>query len=126
MPNVGTTILLAEDDLTLCEMYSERLKQEGFSVILAKDGEETLNQIREFSPAAVILDLMMPKINGIDVLKELKADPLTKDIPIIVVTALVQEIDTIKDLLGPRDAYLIKSEVMPGDIINHIKKIIEG
>src|SRR3990167_4201537 len=116
MPNEGTTILLAEDDITLSEMYSERLRQEGFSVVMAKDGQEAVNVVETVHPSAMILDIMMPKMNGIDVLKQLKQSEDTKNIPIIIVNALVQEIDTIKNLLGPQDAYMIKSEVMPGDI----------
>lgn len=125
MPEIGTTILLAEDDLTLGEMYSERLRQEGFSVVHAKDGREALDLIETTRPSAIILDIMMPKMNGLDVLKTFKDNPEYKDIPVIIVTALVQEIERVKELLGPKDMYLIKSEVMPGDIIEHIKSIVE-
>lgn len=126
MPEIGTTILLAEDDLTLGEMYSERLRQEGFSVVHAKDGREALDLIESTRPSAIILDIMMPKMNGLDVLKTFKDNPEYKDIPVIIVTALVQEIERVKELLGPKDMYLIKSEVMPGDIIEKIKSIVES
>lgn len=126
MPEIGTTILLAEDDLTLGEMYSERLRQEGFSVVHAKDGREALDLIETTRPSAIILDIMMPKMNGLDVLKMFKDNPEYKDIPVMIVTALVQEIERVKELLGPKDMYLIKSEVMPGDIIEKIKSIVEA
>lgn len=126
MPEIGTTILLAEDDLTLGEMYTERLRQEGFSVVHAKDGQEALDLIETTRPSAIILDIMMPKMNGLDVLKTFKDNPEYKDIPVIIVTALVQEIERVKELLGPKDMYLIKSEVMPGDIIEKIKNIVEA
>lgn len=126
MPEIGTTILLAEDDLTLGEMYAERLHQEGFSVVHAKDGQEALDLIETTRPSAIILDIMMPKMNGLDVLKTFKDNPEYKDIPVIIVTALVQEIERVKELLGPKDMYLIKSEVMPGDIIEKIKSIVES
>lgn len=126
MPEIGTTILLAEDDLTLGEMYSERLHQEGFSVVHAKDGREALDLIETTRPSAIILDIMMPKMNGLDVLKTFKENAEYKDIPVIIVTALVQEIERVKELLGPKDMYLIKSEIMPGDIIEKIKSIVES
>src|SRR3990167_8086586 len=99
MPETGTTILLAEDDLTLADMYAERLHQESFSVVHAKDVQEALELIKNPRPAAIILDIMMPKMNGLDVLKALKDNSEYKDIPVIVVTALVQEIERAKQLL---------------------------
>lgn len=122
MPNEGTTILLAEDDIILAELYVERLKQEGFNVVHASDGEETLKFIKEYSPSLIILDIMMPHMNGLDVLKTIKEDPTTKDIPVIIVTALVQEIEKINKMMNQADAYIVKSEVLPGEIIEEVKK----
>lgn len=122
MANMGTTILLAEDDIVLQDMYQERLKAEGFTVVLAQDGQQALDKIAESKPQLIILDIMMPKMNGIDVLKKLKDDSDTKEIPVIISTALVTEMDQVKTLLGKKDSYLIKSEVMPGDIIALVKK----
>ena len=122
MANMGTTILLAEDDVVLQDMYQERLKTEGFTVVLARDGQEALDQVAETHPQLIILDVMMPKMNGIDVLRKLKEDADTKDVPVIISTAMVTDMDEIKRLLGPKDSYLIKSEVMPGDIIALVKK----
>lgn len=122
MANMGTTILLAEDDVVLQDMYQDRLKAEGFTVVLARDGQEALDQVNEAHPQLIILDVMMPKMNGIDVLKKLKEDSDTKDIPVIISTAMVTDMDQIKQLLGSKDSYLVKSEVMPGDIIALVKK----
>lgn len=115
---------MVEDDLTLSEMYSDRLKPEGFSVITAKDGEEAINLIDTAKPSLIILDIMLPKMNGIDVMEKIKASDETKSIPVIIVTALIQEITKIRELMGPRDSYLIKSEIMPGEIVDHIKKVL--
>lgn len=120
------TIILAEDDLVLQDMYSERLKAEGFQVIVAQNGEEALAKVAEITPALMILDIMMPKMNGIDVLKELKSKDATKNIPVIVATALVQDMSELKKMLSPKDAYLIKSEVMPGDVIKLVKDKLSG
>lgn len=122
MANEGTTVLLAEDDIILAELYTERLKQEGFNVVHASNGEDALQYVTEYHPALIILDIMMPKMNGLDVLKTLKENQDTKDIPVIIVTALVQEIEKINKMMTQADAYIIKSEVLPGEIIEEVKK----
>ena len=121
----GTTILLAEDDIILAELYTERLKQEGFNVVHASNGEDALKLIDEVIPSLIILDIMMPKMNGLDVLKNLKENPDTKNIPVIIVTALVQEIEKINKMMTQADAYIVKSEVLPGEIIEEIKRRLE-
>lgn len=126
MANEGTTILLAEDDVILAELYTDRLKQEGFTVVHANNGEDALKMVSEYTPALIILDIMMPKMNGLDVLKALKDNPQTKDIPVIIVTALVQEIEKINKMMNPADAYIVKSEVLPAEIIEQVKKRLEG
>lgn len=118
----GTTILLAEDDIILAELYTERLKQEGFTVVHASNGEDALKFVQEYHPSLIILDIMMPKMNGLDVLKNLKTDEETKTIPVIIVTALVQEIEKINKMMTQADAYIVKSEVLPGEIIEEVKK----
>ena len=120
----GKTILLVDDDLTLREMYEERLKAEGFNIIQATNGEEAIAKARETKPNVILLDIMMPKVNGFDVMKELKADADTKGIPIIVLTALIQDVDRIQGKkLGAAD-YIVKSETMPGEVIDKIKNAI--
>jgi len=126
MPNEGTTILLAEDDIILAELYTDRLKQEGFNVIHAANGEDALSFVREYNPNLIILDIMMPKMNGLDVLKALKEDPATARIPVIIVTALVQEIEKVNKMMNPADAYIVKSEVLPAEIIEQVKKRLEN
>jgi DNA-binding response OmpR family regulator len=115
-------ILIADDDMTLHEMYSERLKTEGYVIYSAYDGEEALEVAYKEKPDLILLDIMMPKINGIDVMKKLREDDATKGIPIILLTALIQEINKIKAMMTPADQYLIKSEIMPNDIIAAIEK----
>ena len=122
----GSTILLVDDDLTLREMYEERLKQEGYLVIGAANGEEALKKAEKNGPNLIILDIMMPKLNGIDVMDKLRSDEKTKDIPVIILTALVQEIDKLKGLMGPKDSYLIKSKEMPKDVIEKVEKALSN
>ncbi|OGD57138.1 hypothetical protein A2V71_01745 [Candidatus Berkelbacteria bacterium RBG_13_40_8] len=120
----GKVILLVDDDLTLREMYEERLKAEGFDIIQASNGEEAMKKAKENKPNIILLDIMMPKINGFDVLKDLKADPDLKEIPVIVLTALIQDVDRVQGKkLGAVD-YIVKSETMPGEVITKIKNAI--
>lgn len=116
-------IVLVDDDLTLSEMYSERLRAAGFNVTVVHDGEAALAEAKK-KPDLMLLDIMMPKINGLDVLKEIKADPELKDMPVILLTALIQELDKAKGIAGGAVDYYVKSEVMPGDLIEHITKVI--
>lgn len=120
----GKVILLVDDDLTLREMYDDRLKAEGFDIIQASNGEEAIQKAKETKPNVVLLDVMMPKINGFDVLKQLKEDPETKDIPVIILTALIQDVDRMQGKkLGAAD-YIVKSETMPGEVIAKIKGVL--
>lgn len=114
-------ILLVDDDLTLREMYGERLKTEGFEIVQATNGAEAIQKAKEIKPAVVLLDIMMPKVNGFDVLKMMRADPDLKNVPVIVLTALIQDVDRIQGKkLGATD-YIVKSETMPGEVIAKIK-----
>lgn len=125
MAETFKSILLVDDDLTLREMYAERLKAEGFSVEMAKDGEEALTKAGELKPNVILLDVMMPKINGLDVLKQLRAQPETKDIPVIILTALIQDREKMESITRGADDYVVKSETMPGDVIQKIHGVLE-
>jgi DNA-binding response OmpR family regulator len=117
-------VLIVDDDMTLRELYEERLKAEGFTIISASDGEEAIEKTTKEKPEVILLDIMMPKINGIDVMKMLREKDETKNIPIIILTALIQEIDKIKDMMRPTDGYLVKSEIMPKDVVDKVKKAL--
>jgi len=119
------SILLVDDDLTLREMYSERLKADGFTVEMAKDGEEALSKATDIQPNVILLDIMMPKINGLDVLKRLREQEETKNIPVIVLTALIQDREKMESITRGADDYIVKSETMPGEVIQKIKTVLE-
>lgn len=118
-------ILLVDDDLTLREMYEERLKAEGFTVETAKDGEEALEKATETRPNLILLDVMMPKLNGLDVLRRLKEQEETKQIPVIVLTALIQDRERLEGITRGADDYVVKSETMPGEVIDKIHRVLE-
>lgn len=115
-------ILLVDDDITLSEMYSERLKAANYRVTVAYDGETGLDAAKKNKPDLILLDVMMPKMNGLDVLKALKADPQTSEIPVILLTALIQEL--AKGITSGAVDYYVKSEVTPGDLINRIERVL--
>lgn len=119
-------ILVVDDDLTLLEMYVERIKAEGAIVIEARDGEEALEKIRETKPNIIMLDVMMPKINGFDVLKQLKSDSETADIPVIILTALSDDQKRRQGLqLGAAD-FVVKAETLPIDVIEKIRNLLSS
>ena len=125
MAETGKSVLLVDDDLTLREMYESRLKAEGFVVNTARDGEEALDQATKNKPNVILLDIMMPKINGLDVLKKLKSQTETKDIPVIVLTALIQDRERMESVTRGADDYIVKSETMPGEVIDKIHHLLE-
>jgi two-component system phosphate regulon response regulator PhoB len=114
-------ILLVEDDLALAQVYKSRLELEGFEVAHTKDGEDALKTAVEFKPDLVLLDVMMPKINGFDVLDILRNTPQTKDVHVIMLTALGQDKDMERAAALGADEYLVKSQVVIGDVVSHIK-----
>lgn len=119
-----STILLVEDDTFLAGMYVTKLQLEGFDVKIAEDGEKGIKMAKSEKPRLILLDIILPKMSGFDVLKDLKDDPDTKDIPVILLTNLGQREDVQKGLdLGAKD-YLIKAHFMPSEVVKKIKTII--
>lgn len=114
-------ILLVEDDDALSGVYLERLAAEGFDVRHVKNGEEALSNAIEYKPDLVLLDVMMPKISGFDVLDILRNTPDTTNMRVVMLTALSQPKDRERaEKLGVDD-YLVKSQVVIADVIERIK-----
>ena len=122
MANGEIKLLVVDDDVTLRELYEERMRAEGYIILSAVDGEEAIQKATAEHPDVILLDVMMPKINGIDAMRMLREKEETADIPIIILTALVQEIDKIRDMMKSGDGYLIKSEIMPKDVVEKVKQ----
>ena len=115
-------LLLVEDDVSLREIYAARLQAEGYEVVAASDGEEALAMAVKEKPDLVMLDIMMPKISGFDVLDILRSTPETKHAKIIMMTALSQQSDRDRGEKLGADEYLIKSQVTLEDVVNTIKE----
>lgn len=114
-------ILLVEDDETLSAVYQSRLELEGFDVKAVYNGEDALSATLEYHPDLILLDVMMPKISGFDVLDILKNTPETKDIRVVMLTALGQEKDRKRaEDLGVNE-YLVKSQVVISDVVERVK-----
>jgi len=120
-----TKVLIAEDDRFISSAYKMKLAKEEFEVELAYDGEEAIAKARTFSPDIILLDLIMPKKDGFETLKELKNDPKLKAIPVIVSSNLGQKEDKDKALaIGALD-YFVKSDISLSDLIEKIKKSVK-
>jgi len=114
-------ILLVEDDTALAAVYKSRLELEGFEIREVNNGEEALSAAIEFKPDLILLDAMMPKISGFDVLDILRNTPDTTNIRVIMLTALSQPKDKERaEALGVDD-YLVKSQVVIGDVVERVK-----
>lgn len=117
-------ILLIEDDKFLRELMSKKLITLGYDVVSAADGESGLVMIKETKPDVVLLDLILPGINGFEVLEKAKQDPETVNIPVVILSNLGQGEDIEKGLaLGAKD-FLVKAHFTPQEIVNKLKSIL--
>ncbi len=121
MDNTHKKILLVEDDLSLAKVYRARLEMEGFVVEDVNNGEDALSKAIEFHPDLILLDVMMPKISGFDVLDILRNTPETTNIRIIMLTALSQPKDKDRASELGADDYMIKSQVVISDVIDRVR-----
>lgn len=118
-------VLIVEDDDNLANVYTTRLQAEGFDVKRVPNGEDALSAALASKPDLILLDVMMPKVSGFDVLDILRNTPETADVKIIMLTALSQEADKEKaKSLGVND-YLIKSQVVIADVVDRIKELLD-
>lgn len=118
-------MLLAEDDIQLVDMYNRKFELEGFEVQIAEDGEKALEILKSFEPDVILLDIMMPKITGLQVLEELKKKPEFSDTIIIMLTNLADE-KTAEQIyeLGATD-YIVKAEMTPLQVCERVKELIK-
>lgn len=114
-------ILLVEDDTALASVYKSRLELEGFVVEHVANGELALSSAIDFKPDLIVLDAMMPKINGFDVLDILRNTPETTNVRVIMLTALSQPTDKERAKELGADDYLVKSQVVISDVVERIK-----
>lgn len=119
-----TKVMLVEDDNSLREIYSIRLTAEGYTIVSAGDGEEALATAVRERPNLIISDVMMPKISGFDMLDILRSTPETKDIKVIMMTALSSEDQRSRGENLGADRYLVKSQVGIEDVVNTVHDVL--
>jgi DNA-binding response OmpR family regulator len=122
----NSKIAIVEDDIAIVQMYQLKFRAEGYEVAFAEDGEQGLQLIEEFQPDIVLLDLMMPVMNGTEVLKKLRKEDWGKDLKVIVLTNMSEsEAPDEMNELGVEE-YIVKSDLTPKEVTAKIKQALGG
>lgn len=117
-------ILIVEDDGFLASIYAQKLELAGYEVAFATNGEDGLKLVSKDRPDLVLLDLLMPQMDGFEVLEKLKGDPATKDIKVLVLTNLGQKEDVDRCLKLGAVGYIIKAHSLPEETVRRIQEIL--
>jgi DNA-binding response OmpR family regulator len=124
MAEAKVHVLLVEDDVFLSGIYQKKFEMEGFKISAADNGEKGLADAKKKKPDIILLDVLLPKMDGFSVLKELKADPSVKNIPVILLTNLGQKDDVAKGLEAGAVDYMIKAHFKPSEIVEKVKQVL--
>ncbi len=119
-------VLVVDDEDSVREIYRHEFLNNGYSVVVASDGEEGLLKAGEESPDIVLLDIMLPKMSGIEVLRALKENELTKKTPVLLLTNLGEETIIKEGFELGADGYLLKVSYTPSQVVDEVKKFFEG
>lgn len=122
---IMSTVLVVEDSVTQREMISDLLRGSGLSVTEASDGVEALEQIQGKRPDLVVLDIVMPRMNGYEVCRRLKADPKTQDVPVVMCSSKGEEFDRYWGMKQGADAYIAKP-FQPTELVGTVKQLLRG
>lgn len=117
-------IIIIENDKFLSDIYKTKFELEGFKVTAINDGEKGLKAIQTKKPDIVLLDVLLPKLDGFTILQMLKKDETTKDIPVVILTCLGQKEDVQKGLAMGAADYLIKAHFKPAETVEKVKKLL--
>lgn len=117
-------ILLVEDDAMLLEMYTLKFKEGGFEIVTATDGEAGLALSKTENPDIILLDIMMPKMDGFAVLAEIKKDSKTASIPVLLLSNLGQKSDIEKGKELGADDYVVKASLTPAQVVEKVKSYL--
>jgi DNA-binding response OmpR family regulator len=118
------SVLLIEDDIFLAGIYQTKFELEGFRIAIARDGEEGLRFAAKDPPDVILLDILLPKLDGFEVLSKLKEQEKTKHIPVVMLTNLGQKEDVERAMRGGAIDYLIKAHFVPSETVAKVKKIL--
>ena len=122
--NSQVNIMIVEDDNFLADIYKKKFEMEGFKVSTANNGEKALVDIKKKMPDLVLLDILLPKLDGFAVLEKVKSDPVVKNIPIILLTNLGQPDDVQRGLEKGATDYLIKTHFKPSEVVDKVKQVL--
>lgn len=124
MPTTDATrVLVVDDDRDIRDLVTFKLEQAGYEVRQAEDGLQGLEAVREWAPDLVVLDVMMPGLSGIDVTRELRADPATAATPVILLTAKAQEADVETGFVTGADDYVVKP-FSPRELVSRVQAVL--
>ncbi|KKT30101.1 hypothetical protein A3G55_02250 [Candidatus Giovannonibacteria bacterium RIFCSPLOWO2_12_FULL_44_25] len=116
-------VLIVDDDAFLLDMYSIKFKESGFSVEIARNGEEAISKAKSASPDVILLDIVMPKMDGLAVMRELKKG-IVPDSTIIILTNLGQKEDVERGLKSGADDYIVKAHFTPSEVVSKVKNLL--
>ena len=125
MTDKKSKVILIEDEEMLSNMYEAKFIKEGFDIKKALDGETGLKLIQEENPDLVLLDIIMPKLDGFSVLRKIKEDPKNKNIPVILLTNLGQDEDVKKGNSLGASGYLVKANMTPAQVVEKVKGFLK-
>ncbi|OQA04144.1 MAG: Response regulator MprA [bacterium ADurb.Bin400] len=117
-------ILFIDDDRNYSDLYKERFEYSGYEVKQLWRGEGAVDAIKQYEPDIILLDIMLPGIPGDKVLDQIRNDPQTKDTPVIVLTALLQDDEHIARIKAKANDYLVKIDLMPRDLVERVEEVI--
>jgi len=120
---MSSRVLIVEDEPDIRELVVHHLKREGYQVSVAASGEEALRQVQAFPPDLVLLDLMMPAMNGLEVCRRLRQDPVTASLPIVMLTAKGDEVDRVLGLELGADDYVVKP-FSPKELLARVRAVL--
>ncbi len=118
-------ILVVEDSIPQREMITDLLKDSGLSVTVATDGVEALERLQGFKPDLVLLDIVMPRMNGYEVCRRIKADPKTQDVPVVMCSSKGEEFDRYWGMRQGADAYIAKP-FEPQELVGTVKQLLRS
>jgi DNA-binding response OmpR family regulator len=125
METVKTQVLLVEDDVFLASIYQKKFEMEGFKITVADNGEKGLAEAKKKRYDIILLDILLPKLDGFAVLERLKNDAETKDVPVILLTNLGQKDDVEKGLQAGAVDYLIKAHFKPSEVVQKVRTVLK-
>lgn len=118
-------LLVVEDEAAIAQMYSDRFKMAGFDVTVAHEGQEAINKMAAEHPNIVLMDILMPGLSGTEAVEQAKANPATRNIPIVMLTNYPESVDLQNALKLGAAGYIIKSESTPEQVVAKIQKLLQ-